>query len=183
MPQKKNPDIAELLRGKSGRVIGNMISLMTALKGLPSSYNRDLQEDKVYLFDTIRQVTLGIRGIIELFDNLTFNCEKVEQSLQKGFAQATDIADYLVKEKAVPFRKSHEMVGSLVSDCVNRGITLDYFFENKEPLWDEKIILPGSVIDLKSCAKSKLGKGSTGADSQVMQLEDAKNLIDNWKNY
>lgn len=178
MPQKKNPDIAELLRGKSGRVIGNMVSLLTALKGLPSSYNRDLQEDKVYLFDTVRQVTLGIRGVLELFNNITFNSSQVEKSLQKGFAQATDIADYLVREKAVPFRRSHEMVGELVKTCIERNITLDYFIENQEPLWAEKIILPESVLDLERCAMSKMGQGSAGSESQQVQLKEAKALID-----
>lgn len=177
MPQKKNPDIAELLRGKTGRVTGNLMALLTALKGLPSSYNRDLQEDKIYLMDSIQQVTLGIQGVRELFKHITFHETRVENSLQRGFAQATDIADFLVREHGVPFRQAHKMVGELVAYCVRESKTLSDLRGKDNSFWDEKINLPDSVLDLKECAKMKQGQGSTGWEAQKSQVRQAEEVL------
>lgn len=120
MPQKKNPDIPELVRGKTGRVYGHLIGVLTTLKGLPLSYNRDLQEDKVPLFDTIETVTASLKIYAELIAQLTISEPAMAESVGHGFLLATELADYLVL-KGVPFRESHHIVGRLVADCLSTG--------------------------------------------------------------
>jgi argininosuccinate lyase len=123
MPQKKNPDIAELARGKSGRMIGNLTGLMATLKALPLAYNRDLQEDKEPLFDSVDSLTLILPAFTGLLATLGFNLEAMAKNATTGFALATDIADVLV-EKGMPFRTAHEVVGKLVALCEERGLDL-----------------------------------------------------------
>jgi argininosuccinate lyase len=120
MPQKKNPDAAELIRGKTGRVYGNLVALLTVLKGLPMTYNRDLQEDKEPLFDTVDSLK-GCLGIItEMIKNLKFNRERMQKEASGGFSVATDVAEYLVM-KGIPFRESHGIVGRLVAYCIEKN--------------------------------------------------------------
>jgi argininosuccinate lyase len=181
MPQKKNPDIAELLRGKSARVIGNLQSLLVNLKGLPLTYNRDLQEDKVYLFDTIKQVALGIGGVIEVLNNVTFYPDRVVKNLRRGFAQATDVADYLVSNYKIPFRKAHEMTGQLVLFCENKMITLDEVAKDDiAGVWGDElknVEFSGDLLKLESCIARKQGTGSTSYQELEKQIEAAKKLI------
>jgi argininosuccinate lyase len=113
MPQKRNPDVAELIRGKSGRLYGNLVSLLTTLKGLPLSYNKDMQEDKEPLFDSIDTIKLCIEGVHEMISSMTINAQRMKIALFSNFSTATDLADYLAK-KGVPFRMSHEIVGKIV---------------------------------------------------------------------
>jgi len=120
MPQKKNPDIPELIRGKTGRVYGNLFSLMTTLKGLPLSYNRDLQEDKEPLFDTLDTVITSVKIYAELMVQLTLRAEHMNNAVNQGFLLATELADYLV-QKGVPFRDSHHIIGNLVRECLAKG--------------------------------------------------------------
>jgi argininosuccinate lyase len=120
MPQKKNPDIPELIRGKSGRVIGNLVTLLTVLKGLPLTYNRDLQEDKEPVFDTVDTVQQSLAITAELLSNLTFNRQAMRQACAAGFMTATDLADYLVR-KNVPFRQAHAISGRAVAYCIERN--------------------------------------------------------------
>jgi argininosuccinate lyase len=120
MPQKKNPDVAELIRGKTGRVYGNLIALLTILKGLPMTYNRDLQEDKEPLFDTVDTVEACLGILTAMIGRLTYNRERMEAGAGGGFATATDVAEYLVM-KGVPFREAHGIVGRIVSFCVRNG--------------------------------------------------------------
>lgn len=119
MPQKKNPDIPELIRGKSGRVVGHLMALLTLLKGLPLTYNRDLQEDKEPLFDTVDTVSRSVAIMAELLANLTFKENRLAQCLRGGFMTATDLADYLVRKK-IPFRKAHEIAGRTVAYCIEQ---------------------------------------------------------------
>jgi len=123
MPQKKNPDIPELVRGKTGRVYGHLLGVLTTLKGLPLSYNRDLQEDKEPLFDTIETVTTSVKIYAELIAQLTVSEPIMTQAVSHGFLLATELADYLVL-KGVPFRESHHIVGSLVAECLTKGMDL-----------------------------------------------------------
>ncbi|MCG6931478.1 MAG: argininosuccinate lyase [Desulfofustis sp.] len=123
MPQKKNPDIAELVRGKSGRVVGSLVTLMTLMKGLPLTYNRDLQEDKEPVFDAVDTVSASLAIVAELLDNLQFNTDRMRSATQRGFMTATDLADYLVL-KDVPFREAHGIVGRIVGYCIERGCEL-----------------------------------------------------------
>ena len=120
MPQKKNPDIPELIRGKTGRVYGHLFSLLTTLKGLPLSYNRDLQEDKEPLFDTIDTVTTSVKIYAELLAQLTVHQEPMTKAVTEGFLLATELADYLVQQ-GIPFRESHHIVGNLVRECLRKG--------------------------------------------------------------
>jgi argininosuccinate lyase len=117
MPQKKNPDVAELIRGKTGRVYGNLVSLLTVLKGLPMTYNRDLQEDKEPLFDTVDTVKACLAVLARMLGNIKFAGERMLEEASSGFTTATDLAEYLVK-KGVPFRQSHEIIGRLVGFCI-----------------------------------------------------------------
>ena len=117
MPQKKNPDIPELVRGKSGRVVGNLMALLTVLKGLPMAYNRDLQEDKEQVFDSADTVSQSLAVMAELLSGLAFNREILEHATQRGFMTATDLAEYLVR-KDIPFRQAHAIVGRAVAECI-----------------------------------------------------------------
>ena len=123
MPQKKNPDVAELARGKTGRVYGNLMAMLTVMKGLPLSYNRDLQEDKESLFDTIDTVKLTLSVLRSTIKTMSINTDKMAKAAQADFITATDYADYLVK-KGMPFRVAHEVVGELVKNCIDAGKNL-----------------------------------------------------------
>jgi argininosuccinate lyase len=123
MPQKKNPDIPELIRGKSGRVVGSLMTLVTLVKGLPLTYNRDLQEDKEPVFDTVDTVSASLAIMAELLENLRFNTERMAEATQTGCMTATDLADYLVL-KNVPFREAHSIVGRAVAYCLEKGCEL-----------------------------------------------------------
>ncbi|MDH4200896.1 MAG: argininosuccinate lyase [Spirochaetia bacterium] len=179
MPQKKNPDIAELLRGKTARVIGDLQMLLINMKGLPMAYNRDLQEDKIYLFDSIRQVTLGIKGVGEILNNITFKPEKVRDNLLRGFSQATDIADYLVSNYKIPFRRAHEMTGQIVLYCESKKITLDQLEPgNVTEVWGDGYELSEDLLKLESCIVRKMGTGSTSYIELDKQLEAASKIIE-----
>jgi argininosuccinate lyase len=124
MPQKKNPDVAELIRGRTGRLYGNLIALLTLLKGLPLAYNRDLQEDKVLVFDSLDTIQSSLEVLGAMVARLRVNSERMQQAALTGFTLATELADYLVT-KGVPFRVAHGIVGNVVRHCLDRGITLD----------------------------------------------------------
>ncbi|MDA8084553.1 MAG: argininosuccinate lyase [Nitrospiraceae bacterium] len=124
MPQKKNPDVAELIRGKTGRIYGNLISLLTLMKGLPLAYNRDMQEDKLPVFDTVDTVTACLAILGEMLPEITFNTERMKKTAGKGYSTATDLAEYLVR-KGVPFREAHEITGRIVRHCIDRNVGLE----------------------------------------------------------
>lgn len=176
MPQKKNPDIAELIRGKSSRVISNLQHILSLTKSLPLAYNRDLQEDKIALFDATEQVKISIEGIREMFREMKFKPEKMKDSLEKGFATATDLADYLVYQKKVPFRTAHELVGKLVSYCVEKGYTLSNVPEADRTNISEHFVGESyfKAISLEKSTDKKLSIGSTSLKSQKIQLERAE---------
>ena len=123
MPQKKNPDVAELIRGKTGRVYGDLVAILTILKGLPMTYNRDLQEDKEPLFDTVDTLQASLRVLTAMLGRLAFNRQRMEAGAAGGFSTATDLAEYLVR-KGVPFREAHGIVGRIVSFCIREGKAL-----------------------------------------------------------
>ncbi len=174
MPQKKNPDIAELVRGKTGRVYGALMSILTTMKGIPLAYNKDMQEDKELTFDAIDTV----KGCVSLFkgmiDTMKFNPARMEDSAKKGFTNATDAADYLVK-KGVPFRDAHGYIGQLVLTCIDKGISLDEL-----PLEEYKAVCPVfendvyDAISLKTCVEKRLTLGAPGPDvmEHVIKLCD-----------
>lgn len=165
MPQKKNPDIAELVRGKTGRVYGALMSLLTTMKGIPLAYNKDMQEDKELTFDAIDTV----KGCIALFTGMVatmkFNASVMENSAKNGFTNATDAADYLVNH-GVPFRDAHSIVGRLVLYCIEKGISLDDMtleeYQAISPVFREDIY---EAISLKTCVEKRTTIGAPGAEA------------------
>ncbi len=177
MPQKKNPDVAELVRGKTGRLYGNLISLLTVLKGLPMTYNRDLQEDKESLFDSIDTVAICLEGMIEMLSGMEVRRELMEEALSRNFSTATDLADYLAR-KGVPFRQSHEISGSIVKYCEDEK--RDFFSLSLEELrrfssvFEEDIL---SVLDPLSSTERKLSMGSTAKGEVLRQVGELRKVI------
>ncbi|MBP9887563.1 MAG: argininosuccinate lyase [Leptospiraceae bacterium] len=181
MPQKKNPDIAELIRGKSARVISNLNYMFVLLKGLPLAYNRDLQEDKISLFDSVDQVKISIEGITEMIREMKFHSERMQNSLHRGFATATDLADYLVNEKKIPFREAHELVGKLVSVCVQKNRTLVDIEELDRGGISEHFVGNSyfEAISLQKSTEKKNVYGGTALPRQEEQLKKAENSLAN----
>ena len=174
MPQKKNPDIAELVRGKTGRVYGSLMSLLTVMKGLPLAYNKDMQEDKELTFDAIDTV----KGCLALFNGMIatmkFNKENMESSAKNGFTNATDAADYLVY-KGVPFRDAHGIIGQLVLYCIDKNCSLDDLtldeFKQISPVFEQDIY---EAITLTTCVNKRNTIGAPGlqAMAQVLKLNE-----------
>ena len=164
MPQKKNPDIAELVRGKTGRVYGALMSLLTTMKGIPLAYNKDMQEDKELSFDAFDTVKGCVRLFRGMIDTMKFNDARMEESAKHGFTNATDAADYLVK-KGVPFRDAHGIVGQLVLHCLDKGIALDDMtldeYKAISPVFENDIY---DAISLKTCVEKRLTLGAPGPD-------------------
>ncbi|HPL64277.1 MAG TPA: argininosuccinate lyase [Syntrophales bacterium] len=176
MPQKKNPDVAEMVRGKTGRVYGNLICLLTVLKGLPMSYNRDLQEDKEPVFDTVDTLA-GCLGVIgSMLDGIKFNRERMLEEAARGFSTATEIADYLVM-KGVPFRTAHGIVGGIVGECVRSGKTLaDLRLEDWRRYHSSFENDVFSRLDAKSSIMSKTVEGGTGRKQVKKRVEALERL-------
>ena len=182
MPQKKNPDIAELVRGKTGRVYGALMSLLTTMKGIPLAYNKDMQEDKELSFDAMDTV----KGCIALFTGMLatmkFNKGKMRLSANNGFTNATDAADYLVKH-GVPFRDAHGIIGKIVLYCIERGIAIDDMSLDELkaicPVFEEDIY---EEISMETCVNNRLTIGAPGkaAMEKVIEAEKAY-LAEDWK--
>lgn len=175
MPQKKNPDIAELVRGKTGRVYAALTSILTTMKGIPLAYNKDMQEDKEYTFDAIDTV----KGCLSLFTGMiktmTFHKDRMEESAKNGFTNATDAADYLVNH-GVPFRDAHGIVGRLVLLCIEKGISLDDLsldeYREISPAFHEDIY---DAISMKTCVEKRNTIGAPGQDAmkKVLKINEA----------
>lgn len=176
MPQKKNPDIAELVRGKAGRVLGNLNHILVLLKGTPLAYNRDFQEDKIPLFDTVRQVKLCMEGVREMVDHLELYPENATQSLRRGFATATDLADWLVRDKGIPFRTAHEWVGELVQLCQKENRDLFDIPESSRNSVNPIFSDPGyaQAISLERSCDKKDVYGGTALRRQKEQIKEAE---------
>jgi len=178
MPQKKNPDIAELIRGKSGRVYGSLISLLTTMKGLPLAYNKDMQEDKEMSFDAIDTLKSLIKLMSGMLSSMKFNHERMVKSARGGFTNATDAADYLVK-KNVPFRDAHEIVGRLVLYGIENNKALDDFtleeFKNISEVFDNDIY---DAISLKTCVEKRNTKGAPGLKAINDEIEASRKLLE-----
>ncbi len=165
MPQKKNPDIAELVRGKTGRVYGDLMALLTTMKGLPLAYDKDMQEDKEAAFDAIDTVKNSLVLFSGMISTMKFHKDVMEASARKGFTNATDAADYLVN-RGVPFRDAHGIVGQLVLLCIGRGIALDDLsleeFRAASPVFGEDIY---EAISLKTCVEKRTTAGAPGPEA------------------
>jgi len=178
MPQKKNPDIAELVRGKTGRVYGNLMSLLTTLKGLPLAYNKDMQEDKEAIFDSIDNCKMCVSIFTDMLDTIKVNKDKMKEAGKKGFINATDVADYLVK-KGIPFRTAYKISGSIVGECIDLNITLDEYpldkYKNYSELFEEDIY---KAISLEETTFKRNSAGGPAVESVKNQIDIIKNFID-----
>lgn len=170
MPQKKNPDMAELIRGKTGRVYGDLISLLTICKGLPLAYNKDLQEDKLPVFDAADTLKASLGIFTEMILTMKVRKENMESAAKYGYMNATDAADYLVS-KGIPFRDCHEIIGKIVLYCIGKGIAIEEMtmeeFKSFSEKFEEDIY---EKIAIRSCIKAKKSKGSTSFESVKEQL-------------
>ena len=173
MPQKKNPDIAELVRGKTGRVYGALMSLLTTMKGLPLAYNKDMQEDKEVCFDAVDTVKECIKLFCGMLVTMKFKRERMRASAKQGFMNATDAADYLVN-RGVPFRDAHGIVGQVVLYCIEKGIAIDDMSLDElkaiSPVFEEDVY---EAISLESCVNRRLTIGAPGkqAMEHVIMME------------
>ena len=172
MPQKKNPDIAELVRGKTGRVYGALMSILTTMKGLPLAYNKDMQEDKELTFDAIDTTKVCIALFTGMIDTMTFNKPVMEASAKNGFTNATDAADYLVNH-GIPFRDAHGIIGRLVLMCIDKGISLDELpledYKSVSPVFENDIY---EAISLKTCVEKRLTKGAPGPKAMLDAISE-----------
>lgn len=172
MPQKKNPDIAELVRGKTGRVYGALMSILTTMKGLPLAYNKDMQEDKELTFDAIDTTKGCIALFTGMIDTMTFNKPVMESSAKNGFTNATDAADYLVNH-GIPFRDAHGIIGRLVLMCIDKGISLDELplddYKSVSPVFENDIY---EAISLKTCVEKRLTKGAPGPKAMLDAISE-----------
>lgn len=177
MPQKKNPDMAELIRGKSGRVFGNLISMLTILKGLPMTYNKDMQEDKEGMFDTVHTMIGSLKIFAGMIETMTVKTDVMEEAVNQDFSNATELADYLAA-KGIPFREAHEIVGKLVLYCINKNCyLLDLSLEEFKDACGEISDDVYAVLSPTEAVRRRNSYGGTGFDQVEIQLEHAKKLI------
>ena len=177
MPQKKNPDMAELVRGKTGRVYGDLMALLTTLKGLPLAYNKDMQEDKESIFDACDTAEMCLSVFIGMIETMSVCTDNMKKAAQTGFINATDLADYLVK-KGLPFRSAYKISGQIVAKCICEGkiletLTLSEYKEFSE-LFDEDIF---NEISLETCVSKRISEGGTSVKSVEKQIEFVKSQI------
>lgn len=179
MPQKKNPDIAELVRGKTGRVYGALVSLLTTMKGLPLAYNKDMQEDKELTFDAIDTVKGCLALFTGMISTMKFNKDVMEKSAKNGFTNATDAADYLVNH-GVPFRDAHGIIGKLVLYCIEKNIALDDMsleeFKAISPVFEEDIY---EAISLETCVKKRNTVGAPGTEAMKQVIAANQKYLKN----
>ena len=171
MPQKKNPDMAELVRGKTGRVYGNLMALLTTLKGLPLAYNKDMQEDKEAIFDSIDTVKMCLEVFAPMIATMKVNKDNTYKAAQKGFINATDLADYLTK-KGMPFRAAYKIVGTIVAECIDRNCVLDTYplseYKKHSELFAEDLY---HEISLETCVEKRNSYGGASSGSVKKQIE------------
>ena len=171
MPQKKNPDIAELIRGKTGRVYGSLVSILTTMKGIPLAYNKDMQEDKELTFDAIDTVKGCLALFTGMISHMTFRKDKMAESARNGFTNATDAADYLVNH-GVPFRDAHGIIGQLVLYCIEKDKALDDLaleeFQAISPVFEADIY---DAISMKTCVEKRMTIGAPGQDAMKQVIE------------
>lgn len=177
MPQKKNSDIAELVRGKTGRVYGDLMAILTTLKGLPLAYNKDMQEDKEAIFDAIDTVKQCLTNFAPMLETMTVKTDNMKKAAQGGFINATDLADYLAK-KGLPFRSAYKTVGQIVAYCIAENKVLDTVsieeYKKFSEVFEEDLY---NEISLEACVNKRISAGGTGPDSVEKQFEFIKAFI------
>ena len=177
MPQKKNPDMAELVRGKTGRVFGDLIGMLTTLKGIPLAYNKDMQEDKTFVFDSVDTVKIALQVFIPMIDTMSVRSDNMLKAAQEGFINATDLADYLVR-KGLPFRSAYKISGQIVAYCIENGLVLETMplqdYQQFSELFDETLY---DSISLKNCVERRISVGGTSVHSVEQQIEYTREVL------
>lgn len=177
MPQKKNPDMAELVRGKTGRVYGDLMAMLTTLKGLPLAYNKDMQEDKEAIFDALDTVTQCLQVFTPMIATMTPLKDNMYAAAQKGFINATDLADYLTR-KGMPFRTAYKLTGQLVARCISEGRVLEQLsieeYQQLSPLFEADVM---DAIDLRNCVDRRISQGGTGKASVQSQIDSIRSFL------
>ncbi len=179
MPQKKNPDMAELIRGKTGRVYGDLMALLATMKSLPLAYNKDMQEDKEGVFDAVDTVIMCLKVLVGMLDTMKVNSSNMLKAAQKGFINATDLADYLVN-KGLPFRAAYKISGQIVSECIKNDkvletLTLDEYKQFSE-LFENDVF---SAVDLNTCVERRISEGGTSVKCVEQQIDFVKKELTN----
>ena len=178
MPQKKNPDIPELIRGKTGRVYGSLVTMLTIMKGLPLAYNKDMQEDKEPLFDAVDTLLASLKVFAPMIEKMNVNVDKMRQSAGKGYSTATDLADYLVR-KGIPFREAHHIVGKTVAYAIDNNKNLEDLSINEMQMFSKFIENDVyNYITLDASVNSRNSYGGTSAESVMTQVKLAKSFLD-----
>lgn len=176
MPQKKNPDMAELVRGKTGRVYGDLMGLLTTMKGIPLAYNKDMQEDKEGVFDACDTVKMCLKVFTGMVATMKARTENMKRAAQRGFINATDLADYLVK-KGMPFRSAYKISGQLVAYCIQHNTVLEELpletYKAQSELFEDDLY---QEIDLKTCVEKRISQGGTSTASVKAQIEYVKEM-------
>ena len=177
MPQKKNPDMAELVRGKTGRVYGDLMALLTTLKGLPLAYNKDMQEDKEAVFDACDTVKMCLKVFVPMIETMKANTANMRLAAQKGFINATDLADYMVK-KGLPFRSAYKISGQLVAYCIQNNTVLEdlplEIYKGYSELFEEDLY---QAIDLMTCVQTRISVGGTSVASVENQINHVREVL------
>ena len=177
MPQKKNPDVTELIRGKTGRVNGDLVTLLTMMKGLPLAYNKDMQEDKEAIFDAVDNVKLCLRTFIPMLATMRVIKENMRNAAARGFINATDCADYLVK-KGMPFRDAYKITGTLVALCIEKGLTLETLpldeYKKMTDTFSEDVY---EAINLDTCVNERLSEGGPSPAAVKEQIGLAESAL------
>ena len=177
MPQKKNPDVAELVRGKTGRVYGDLMSLLTVMKGLPLAYNKDMQEDKEPVFDAIDTVEMCLPVFAAMIDTMTVRTDNMRKAAGKGFINATDCADYLTK-KGMPFRDAYTVTGKLVAACTAQGKTLEELtldeLKTVSDLFDQDVY---EAINLENCMALRASYGGPAVSETTRQIGAIEDFV------
>ena len=179
MPQKKNPDMAELIRGKTGRVYGDLMTLLTVMKGLPLAYNKDMQEDKECIFDALETVKMCLKVAAPMIATMTVLRDNMINAASKGFINATDLAEYLVK-KGIPFRSAYKLVGQTVAYCIEKNTVLEKLpfesYKELSDLFEEDVY---EEISLETCVKKRISKGGTSVESVEAQIKYVTEFLAN----
>ncbi len=179
MPQKKNPDIPELLRGKTGRAYGNLMSLLTVMKGLPLAYNKDTQEDKEGVFDSVKTAELSLRVLIEMIDEMSVDTQAMQEACMKGHLSATDLADWLVRKVGLPFRDAYHIVGNVVNRAEELGkdisqMSIKELQEVDERIKDEAV----TILDNRTSMNARASEGGTATKRTQEQIETLENWLE-----
>lgn len=181
MPQKKNPDVTELIRGKTGRVYGNLMTLLTMMKGLPLAYNKDMQEDKEAIFDSIETVQICLKTITPMIKTMIVLEENMKNAAAKGFINATDLADYLTK-KGIAFRDAYKISGTLVSWCIQNNTVLESvpleILKEYNTNFDNDVY---DAINLETCVRNRISEGGPSPESVKQQIEKAENILNDYR--